>query len=472
MWNLSWVIPATLATIMIWAVSAVANYEYGLTQGTADPVHILWFTVTTSLMNGYASLAVDVLKVALPATAVVAWVLRKRGAAIGIATMFLLCLGWSTQNSVGYVLSNHSRAVDGRGQTSEQWSALQKSIQEAQGALAMVPVHRPAGVVKAELQAARSDRKYMDSGSCTNPAGGKAINFCNGYRGLTSEEAAADSAAALAAKLSDLRGQLDKRKRVTDADPLGTAAAGALGWRADSVSAGRSVSFSLLVEVISAVGMALIWGTFFAALRDAKEKRLALQAQNVAQGPVAAVPVQAPETVSAVVEAVLDAPASVQEAPKPKTPSGGGKPKIKVMKVDLDTETITEVNDDDSDGKVVPFNDRAGRAELPSFASDVFEEAAPPTKRSREQRKHKAMGSSKEWLAECTERADGIVCPAEDAWTAYRTWCEAEGMKQLPRSKFHNTISAKVGSVSANGKRGYVGLVLLDLVEEKQRAVA
>ena len=120
MWNLAWAIPGTFAVAMIWLVSALANYQFGLTQGTTEAVPILWFSVTTSMMNGYASLAVDVLKVTLPATAVVAWVMQKRTVAVGIAAMFALCLAWSAQNSIGYVLSNHSRAVDGRGQTADQ----------------------------------------------------------------------------------------------------------------------------------------------------------------------------------------------------------------------------------------------------------------------------------------------------------------------------------------------------------------
>lgn len=465
MWNLCWVIPASLATLVIWAVSAIANYEYGLTQGTADPVHILWFTVTTSQMNGYASLAVDVLKVSLPAAAVVAWVLSKRLASVSIAGMFILCLAWSTQNSMGYVLSNHSRAVDGRGQTADQWAALRSALEETQAAQKMVPEHRPASVVKAELQGLKSDRKFIDSGACSSPAAARAVNFCEKYRGLLSEEAAAESGAALVAKLADLRGQLDRRKRVSDGDPLGTAAAAALGIHQSTVTTGRSVSFSLLVEVISAVGMALIFGTFAAAMR---RKSALVEARPAETVTLSLVPEAAPEPVSA----VPDAPEPVQEVSKPRAPrtppGGGGKGKPEPV--------VTTYHDVETDEpNVIRFAERPAdtRAQLPSFASDIFEEAAPPAKHARRaERKHKAMGSSKEWLAECTERADGVVCPAEDAWAAYRAWCDAEGMKQLPRSKFHNTISARIGNVSAGGKRGYVGLVLLDLVEEKKRAVA
>src|SRR3972149_2471393 len=304
MFNLIWVIPATLGIITVWAVSAVANYEYGLTQGTSDPVHILWFTVTTAQMNGYASLSIDVLKAALPATAVVAWVLGKRMAAIGVAVMFLLCLGWSAQNSVGYVLSNHSRAVDGRGQTADQWKALGQSLDEAERSRAMVPEHRPSAVVGAEIAATKADSKFSASSGCSDPSVGKAVRFCQGYRALTAEMAAAGGANQLDARLKDLRGQLDQRKRISDADPLGTLAAGLLGYHRASVVAGRSVSFSLLVEFISAGGLALIWGTYFAARRDQKEKaeqkRQAQRSESVAEevfGGGSKNPIAAPEEI-------------------------------------------------------------------------------------------------------------------------------------------------------------------------------
>lgn len=486
MWNLLWAVPATVLIVVIWAVSAIANYEHGLTQGTTELIAGLPFAVTSAMMNGYASLAVDGLKAILPAAAVVAWVLRYRAAAAGVVIMFLLCLAWSAQNSVGYVMSNSARAVDGRGQTADQWAALQRSLDEAQKSRGMVPEARPSAVVNADVAAAKSSAKFTSSAGCSDPARGKAVNFCNSYRGLMSELASAESADRLDAQLVTLRNQLDTRKRISDADPLASAAAGLLGFDRGSVVAGRSISFSLLVEVISAVGLALIWGIFAAARRNRKPAEPAVKLVWSAPETNSA------ETMPSEPVVIIDEAANYSDedwarmaemkplrgekwetsGPKPTPPSGGGGPRKRILK-DRD-EPAAPASPPVTD-EIRPLR-LVERAELPAFASEVFEESAPPRKhtaqRRREDRKHKAMGSAKEWLADYTERSDGAVCAAEDAWTSYRGWCESEGMKQLPRSKFHNTISARVGSVSASGKRVYVGLILVQPVAERIRAVA
>jgi hypothetical protein len=489
MFNLIWVIPATIGIITVWAVSAVANYEYGLTQGTADPVHILWFTVTTAQMNGYASLSIDVLKAALPATAVVAWVLGKRMAAIGVAVMFLLCLGWSAQNSVGYVLSNHSRAVDGRGQTADQWKALRQSMDEAERSRGMVPEHRPSAVVGAEIAAAKADSKFALSSSCADPNAGKAVRFCQGYRSLTAELAAAESANQLDTRLKDLRGQLDQRKRISDADPLGTMAAVLLGYHRESVVAGRSVSFSLLVEFISAVGLALIWGTYFAARRDQKEKA-ELKRQEQAQAAESAPQAEAEPEIVVVEKQTLHVttpakPASEpKEAPEREKSSRLGdrlddiRDRLQEPAAPVSGPTIPPSGggtraSDPARETVIPI--RRSVAELPSYASEMFEESAPPAKvRAQKPKNAKLPGRAVAWIEECTERTSdlSITATEDECWKHYLAWCDMEELKPIGKPKFLRAIDMRIGT-APNG-RGYIGLVLLGIVpdEENLRAFA
>lgn len=121
---------------------------------------------------------------------------------------------------------------------------------------------------------------------------------------------------------------------------------------------------------------------------------------------------------------------------------------------------------------VVPIR---SAAELPSFASDVFEESAPPTKvRAQKPKNTKLPGRPAMWLDECTERTSDLrVTASEDeCWKHYMAWCEMEELKPANRSKFLRTIDVYIGS-APNG-RGYIGLVLLDLTpaEETVRAFA
>jgi hypothetical protein len=120
---------------------------------------------------------------------------------------------------------------------------------------------------------------------------------------------------------------------------------------------------------------------------------------------------------------------------------------------------------------VVPI--RRSVAELPSFASDMFEESEPPTKRSRVSRKL-PPGRAIFWLSDCTERTNdlSVTCTEEAAWSHYLAWCDAEEFKPIGRGKFLRTIEARIG-MAPNG-RGFIGLVLcsLGVGEEKMRAFA
>jgi len=120
--------------------------------------------------------------------------------------------------------------------------------------------------------------------------------------------------------------------------------------------------------------------------------------------------------------------------------------------------------------KIVPIR---ASAPLPSFASDMFEESEPPTKRAKASRKQQP-GRAIFWLSDCTERTNdlSVTCSEDRAWMHYLAWCEAEEFKPIGRGKFLRTIEARIG-MAPNG-RGFIGLVLLEIgaTEEKMRAFA
>jgi len=120
--------------------------------------------------------------------------------------------------------------------------------------------------------------------------------------------------------------------------------------------------------------------------------------------------------------------------------------------------------------KVVPLRPSA---DLPSFASDMFEESEPPTKRARASRKL-PPGRALFWLSDCTERSNdlSVTCSEDAAWAHYLAWCKAEELKPIGRGKFLRTIEMRVGMAPTG--HGFIGLVLLDIGEgeEKMRAFA
>jgi hypothetical protein len=270
--------------------------------------------------------------------------------------------------------------------------------------------------------------------------------------------------------------------RIWDA---GTVAGSSKGLKRDLFAGAQSLSRSL-------GGTAEAWAAtlsflFVALLMTARDLSLSIAFSPRKRAVPAAVP-QAEsferEDYLADIEAKLSeaaertepAAAPAPEAPSPTPPpSGPRKPRITHKEVNLEAQTVKIHDGETPGGRTVPFRG-VERAELPSFASELFEESDVPRRRTanrkRENRKEVVIGAAKKWLRECTDRESGAVCSADDAWPSYRDWCGENEMKHLPRSRFESTISKKVGSVSVDGKKHFVGLVLVAPVEERVRSAA
>lgn len=267
MLHLLWAIPASAAVGVIWLAAAIANFKFGLSQGTSAPETFLLWTVTSSQVNAYASLAIDILKTAMVIAASLAFAARAWVLAATSSMIFILCFAWSSQNAIGYVLSERAAAIDGRGQTADQWVALKAEYDEATKRRRMVPDARPEAVVRADLESVRLDAAWSRTKLCTDATKPESISFCDKVKGLQAELAASASASLYDAKLDRLRGELDSRKRITSAEPLMAAAAILLGTGERTVETGRSVAYASLVELVAAFGLASIWGAFMLAWR-------------------------------------------------------------------------------------------------------------------------------------------------------------------------------------------------------------
>ena len=231
-----------------------------------------------------------------------------------------------------------------------------------------------------------------------------------------------------------------------------------------AVSGALGGSVNMWAAVFSSLLVGLLWATRDLSSLVAFGPRIQLGAvqepQEARTAPeTAPAPVAAPEPALPTVEAV-----SAAMKPKSPPPSNGGtrqaKPEPKPAPAPVD------------ENKVVRIAERTER--LP--ASAFFEEAAPPRKLRRGDRRHHPVGAAKAWLRDCTERTPDLAMTVstQDAWDHYREWCESADLRILPRSRFERAVSAKVGSTSIRGQRCYIGLVLADLCveEEKVRMLA
>lgn len=476
MWHLVWALPATVAIAIVWGVSAVSNFTFGATQGTSEVIDIILFSTSSAQINGLAAVAVDVLKSVMPAMVVVSWMFKRYVYAAGAALCFVLCLAFSAQNSIGYVLSSHSSAVDTRGQTADQWEALTKGLDQAEKQRALVPEHRPLEVVAAEMKGKQADRKFADSAACSKDISGS-INFCREYRGLTAERAAGESAASLDGKLTDLREQLDKRKKLTDADPLASAAA-MLGLSRSQATGVRSIGVATLFEVLSAIGLALVWGLFAEALQRSRAEKALRRAEKASQALKVVMPEPDPAALPALPAAVSE-PETARNPAAPLPPPPGAR-KL-VTKKAMPTDAVAEAEKAAQPLRVpLKLVERADGLLMPEFASTFFEESAPPIKQRRQRdadrtgKKREARRSAQLWLDMRTTRTSDprVMLPIDDAWNDYREYCEQEKIKRISKSSFETALAAaKVGKRLLANRWHYVGLLMeQERQEEKLRA--
>ncbi len=140
---LRWLAYAAAATLC--GISALANLKFGMSLG-ADRVD--------QMALGGASVAVDVLKAALPLLVLNLWRRCHRGLAIAGAVLWLGCLSWSACSAMGFAVDSRSQVNADRTMQSAASQGSMATIGRAESQLTAIGTTRPVAVVKADLAAA------------------------------------------------------------------------------------------------------------------------------------------------------------------------------------------------------------------------------------------------------------------------------------------------------------------------------
>jgi hypothetical protein len=240
---------------ILWIVAALANFRFGVSQGTSDPIHLIFgITTTSAQLNGFASIAVDALKALLTIAVAIAGRNRAHLLAVLSTILFVGCVAWSMQAAFGYVLTERANAKDIRGQAAEQWTALRKDLDEAEKRRGMIPVHRPNSVVRHEMEKLKLSRRWIWNDECRNPRVTNKYDrkFCQEYVGLEAELSSVIAADELDKKIDGLRDEMDSRKMISDADPVAA-------YFGIDIGVIRAILFACLVETISGLGPWILW---------------------------------------------------------------------------------------------------------------------------------------------------------------------------------------------------------------------
>lgn len=255
-----WLIGIAVATAMF-VISASMNFRFGLTLGT---------TVVDNYLYAFASLAADGFKALLPFVIIGLWYGKQRLIALGAVGVWVLCVVWSLASAIGFASSTRDDTTALRAATSDERRILRERAGRLEQRIKLLPPHRPAAVVDAEIKNAALPRRiWVRTAECTDVTRDDSLRFCQPVLELRRELAVAKQAADLEKQLATVRGRLSKVKVVSPrADPQGETIASIVKWAGPQDSAGNveasdvrnalAALITILIEAGSSLGFTMI----------------------------------------------------------------------------------------------------------------------------------------------------------------------------------------------------------------------
>lgn len=140
------------------------------------------------------------------------------------------------------------------GHTADTQSDKRARKARLESQLAGIPQHRPAETVDRLLAAERANRRWTTTAECSDITARASREFCDNYRTLEGELAAARSADKLNAELDGLIAELAVAPAATreSADPFVTEMAAVTGYSERAVRVGLAMATPVILEVIGA----------------------------------------------------------------------------------------------------------------------------------------------------------------------------------------------------------------------------
>jgi hypothetical protein len=243
-----------LAAGVLLAVSAAMNWRFGYTLGKTE---------LEGCIYGSASAAADCLKALVPFFFFAALRNRMWSQAAASALVWVVVTAYSLTSALGHAALNRMDTTGQRAIEAQSYKDHRADLKRAQEQLSWIPQHRPAAAVQGELDGLKNRREWNWTNGCTDVKGKTNRDFCQRFHGFTAEQASAQQAAALEARIAVIQAKLDKIDGGTvmaEADPQAavlTKLAGIFlpGMNVEDMQTGLAIFIALLLEVGSAFGM-------------------------------------------------------------------------------------------------------------------------------------------------------------------------------------------------------------------------
>jgi hypothetical protein len=182
-----------------------------------------------------------------------AWILRsvrlrEWSVALFAALGFVICLAVTLAGGIGTIAAGSDKTLAMRKNVSSTYADRRKELERLRENRAALPTRRPAGTIESDMTAARVDRRWMTSSSCTDATATASRTFCADYARLQGELAAAREAFVLDEKIGELTGKLEMAPAMRAANPQAEVIARLVHVSAEDAEAWYALLFVLAVE--------------------------------------------------------------------------------------------------------------------------------------------------------------------------------------------------------------------------------
>ncbi|WP_139247363.1 hypothetical protein [Hyphomicrobium sp. NDB2Meth4] len=242
------------AALVMCVVSGAMNYLFLSSLGK---------TALEGQVLGAASAAADILKDLMPFFIAWSWQARRFVAALAGSLAFAFFAAFSFFSALGFAADNRGALVEGR----EALTATYKSVQAEQAALearlTALPPHRPAPVVREDLESHKQNRRWSATKDCTDATEAESRAYCARYFKLRAELAAGTEVESLTGKIAALKSEASRLRdagagQVTD--PQVSLLSRIFGQASEPVRLALTIAIALLVEIGASLGLFLASG--------------------------------------------------------------------------------------------------------------------------------------------------------------------------------------------------------------------
>ena len=250
-------------------VTAVINWRYGQLLGR-EPTDQLIYAATSMLG--------DISKAVVPFF--IWWAVKNKrgGVAIAGTAVWLLASGYSLTSLLGFAEFNRASTSGTISAKSSDYRDLRTELERKQKEREAFGTFEPASVVDGKLAAQQQDKRWTTSQECKDATTPTSRDFCASYNTMLAEKSKAIEATRLDGEIDALRQKVSAlagSARIADGDAQASALGRLSGWQLLSVQTGLSVSFVVMLELGSSLGLfiALNHGELQRAVRESVDKK-------------------------------------------------------------------------------------------------------------------------------------------------------------------------------------------------------